>query len=100
EGTTASALPGDCGPHPLTPAPCGRGGTVLGSAAELGVPETGHEVVVHHPDRLHERVTDGRPDEPEAPLRESGAHRVRFPAPGGGNRCGPPRSGTPHSSSC
>jgi len=40
-------------------------------------------MVVHHPGRLHERVTDGGADEPKAALLQIPAHRIRF---GGGGR--------------
>jgi hypothetical protein len=35
-------------------------------------------MVVHQPNRLHERVTDGRSDELEAATKEITAHRVRL----------------------
>ena len=40
--------------------------------------EAGHEVIVHHPDGLHERITDGWPDEAESMLFEGLAHRFGF----------------------
>lgn len=40
------------------------------------IPETGHQMVVHHPDRLHERVTDRRSDEREAAFLQVLAHRI------------------------
>jgi hypothetical protein len=46
--------------------------------------KAGDEVVVHHPDRLHERVADGGTDEAEAAFFQVLAHRVRF-GRGGGN---------------
>src|SRR5690348_11035755 len=42
-----------------------------------------HEVIVHHADRLHERVADGGPDEAKPALHERFAHRIRLPAAGG-----------------
>src|SRR5204862_6673574 len=52
-------------------------------ALVLRVAQAGHEVIVHHPDGLHEGVTDVRSDEAEAPLYERRAHRVRLPGAGG-----------------
>src|SRR2546430_4485035 len=47
-------------------------------ALQLAVTETGHEVVVHHADGLHERVADGGSDEVEPALHEGFAHAVRL----------------------
>src|SRR5689334_9932062 len=44
--------------------------------------EARHEVIVHHPDRLHERIADGGPDEAKPALGEGFAHRVGLPAAG------------------
>src|SRR3989440_3154010 len=44
---------------------------------DLRAPETGDEVVVDHPGRLHERVADRRAHEGEAARLESPAQRVR-----------------------
>src|SRR5262249_30512437 len=43
---------------------------------ELPVPKTVNRVIVHHPRRLHERITDGSSDEAEAALLEILAHRI------------------------
>jgi hypothetical protein len=40
--------------------------------------KAGDEVVVHHPDRLHERVADRGADEAEAAFLQVLAHRVRL----------------------
>src|SRR5882762_8934618 len=53
----------------------------MGSLTEvlhLAVTEAADEVVVHHAHGLHERITDGRPDEAEVALRQGVAHRVGF----------------------
>src|SRR5579863_4291145 len=39
---------------------------------------TAREMVVHHPDGLHERVADRRTDETKAALSQVAAHRHRF----------------------
>src|SRR5690348_8312690 len=44
--------------------------------------EARHEVIVHHPDRLHERIADGGPDEAKPALGEGFAHCVRLSAAG------------------
>src|SRR5690348_5604252 len=59
----------------------GRGSPT--EALHLAVAEAGDEMVVHHAHGLHEGVTDGRPHEAEAPLRERRAHRVRLAGAGG-----------------
>ena len=43
-------------------------------AGDVGVAETGSEVIVRHPDCLHEGVGDGGTDEAEAALEEVAAH--------------------------
>jgi hypothetical protein len=43
-----------------------RSSIARGSEPLSGVAEAGDGVIVDHPDGLHERVADGRPDEPEA----------------------------------
>src|SRR5688500_12761546 len=53
-----------------TPAPA--------AASDDRVPETIDRVVVDHPDGLHERITDGRPDEFETAPRKIAAQRVRL----------------------
>src|SRR6202521_2240165 len=47
-------------------------------APNLSISETIDEVIVHHADRLHVRINDGRTDEAESPLFEILAKRVRF----------------------
>src|SRR5690348_1942501 len=42
----------------------------------LSLAEAVRGVVVHHADRLHERVADGGADEPEAALQQILAHRL------------------------
>ncbi|SRR5579871_3993013 len=42
------------------------------------MPEAGDQVIVHDPDRLHERITDGGADKVEAPGLEIFAHGLRF----------------------
>src|SRR2546430_17634010 len=49
----------------------------------LGVAEALHEMIVDHPHRLHERVTDRRADEPKVAPDERGAHPVQFAGAGG-----------------
>src|SRR5215469_6131084 len=44
--------------------------------AGLLVSEAGHQMVVHHPGRLHEGVAYRRTDEAEATLRQRLAHTV------------------------
>src|SRR5205823_12259357 len=51
--------------------------------AQLAVSETGDDVVVHHPDRLHERVANRRSHETEATLAERRAHAVGLSRPRG-----------------
>ena len=48
----------------------GRPGRKPASARQGHAPEAVHGVVVDHADRLHPRVDDGRPHEPEAALLE------------------------------
>jgi hypothetical protein len=45
-------------------------------AANLAAPEAIDGVIVDHADRLHERVADSRPDEPESPGSEVLAERA------------------------
>src|ERR1700687_1565822 len=47
-------------------------------APNLSISETVDEVIVHHADRLHVRINDGRTNETEPPLFEILAKRVRF----------------------
>src|SRR5207244_1933306 len=54
-----------------------------GETPQLGVSETGDEVVVHHPHRLHERVANRRSHEAEATLPELRTHAVGLPRPRG-----------------
>ena len=44
----------------------------------LSISETADEVVVHHADRLHVRIHDGRTDEAESAALEILAERVGF----------------------
>jgi hypothetical protein len=44
----------------------------------LSISKTADEVVVHHADRLHVRIHDGRTDEAESALLEILAERVGF----------------------
>src|SRR4029077_9398872 len=57
--------------------------SAAGGAPQLAMTKACHEVIVHHADRLHERVTDGGSDEAKPALHERFAHRVRLPAAGG-----------------
>src|SRR5512136_430965 len=50
-------------------------------AGEFGVAEAGDEMIVHHPDRLHEGVTDGGADKAESTLEEGPAHRLGLGRP-------------------
>src|SRR6266849_4036517 len=52
--------------------------TVAVYVRHLAMPETTGQVVVHHPHRLHEGITDGRPYKLEASPYEFFAHSVRF----------------------
>src|SRR6266496_2378127 len=52
-------------------------------SSDLTVPEAAHDVVVDHPDRLHEGVTDRRSYEAEAPPLEILAHRSGVSGLGG-----------------
>jgi hypothetical protein len=44
----------------------------------LSISETVDEVIVHHADRLHVRINDGRTNEAKSPVFEGLAKRVRF----------------------
>src|SRR5687768_17600940 len=58
-----------------------RSGASSAPVSHLMVSKAGDEVIVHHPRRLHVRVTDRRADEREAAAHEVLAERVRFRAP-------------------
>src|SRR5438270_9253925 len=66
-----SWLPRSSPPDPLSLRERGKA-----EPPDLRVTEAREEVVVHHADGLHERVTDGRPDEAEPALDQGVAHGV------------------------
>src|SRR6266851_2658437 len=58
-----------------------RAGTIKKNSLEplnLSISETADEVVVHHADRLHVRIHDGRTDEAEPAVPEILTERVGF----------------------
>jgi hypothetical protein len=52
----------------------------LARATELRVSRTGDEMIIDHSCRLHERITDRRPDEFESASQQVAAHGVGFGA--------------------
>jgi hypothetical protein len=51
---------------------CERGNAYL----DLPIPEACNNMIIHHPDRLHESVTDGRADEGESALLQVFTQRI------------------------
>ena len=50
---------------------------------QLLVPEAAHQMIVDHPDSLHEGIADGWSYKTEAPLQQIFAHGVGFGGPRG-----------------
>jgi hypothetical protein len=50
----------------------------LARAAEFDMSRTGHEVIVHHSRRLHQRVADCRAYKFKSTLQKIAAHRIGF----------------------
>src|SRR6266404_3744746 len=61
----------------LAPPPT-QASSLLALSRQLLIPKTTHQMIVHHPGRLHQRVTNRRPHEPKSPLLQILAQRVRF----------------------
>jgi hypothetical protein len=54
------------------------GPILLASTLELGVPETTDDMIIDHADCLHEGVTNGWANEPEASSLQIRAHGLRL----------------------